>query len=129
MARGIGDVEGWRAVAWVAGMGFSVMLVAGVLWYRARSLRDEPRQVATYRTVGREGSRRASDLRGLVTVLVGVGALSQLLYLGLYVELVQWLFDAPESPRISGDLFFWVVLVNETCAAAALYAGWRDPYS
>ncbi len=126
MARGIGDVTGWPAVAWVAGMGAATLLSAGVLWLRARSIRDQPAELPTYRTAGSPGSRRASELRGLAVVLVGLCVISQLLYVGLWLELVQWLLGDRDVPRITGDLFFWGLLVNGTSVGGALYTGLRS---
>lgn len=125
VARG-GDVEGWAAIAWVAGMGAGLLLTSGVLWLRSRCFRDVPAQLPTYRTAGTPGSSNASELRALAIVLVVINVLSQFLYVGLYVELAQWLLGAREQPRISPALFFWVFLVNATCAGASLYTGWKE---
>jgi hypothetical protein len=124
VARGIGDIEGWPAVAWVAGMGAGLLLTAGILWLRSRSFRDEPAELPSYRTAGAAGSHRASEVRALAIVLVVICMLSQLLYVALYIELAQWLLGARERPRITGDLFFWVFLVDVTCAGASLFTGW-----
>lgn len=122
----MGTVEGWPAVAWVAGLGAGVILAASILWVRARALRESPAKPPTYRTVGTGGGNRASQVRGLALVLVAIGLLSQLLYVGLYVELARWLLGARERPHMEGDLFFWVFLVDITCAGASLFTGWRD---
>ena len=124
MTRGIGDVEGWPAVAWVAGMGATLLLTAGILWLRARSFRDHAPTLPTYRTVEAPGSNMGSEARSLAIILVVICGVSQLLYVALYIELAQWLLGARERPRLSGDLFFWVLLVNGTCAGASLYTGW-----
>lgn len=126
VARGIGDVQGWSAVEWVAGMGAGLIVAAGILWWRSRSFRDQPRVRATYRTVGSPGSHVRSNLRALAGLLIAIFALTQLLYVGLYIELVQWLLGGREPPRISGDLFFWVLLVSGTCAGGAVYSGLED---
>jgi hypothetical protein len=125
MARGIGDVEGWPAVEWVAGMGAVVLLTAGFLWYRARSFHDRPAVPPTYRVAGAPGSSDGGELRAISLLVVAIGMASQLLYLGVYLELAQWLLGARERPRLSGDLFFWVLLVNGTCAGASLYTAIR----
>jgi hypothetical protein len=126
VARGIDVVEGWPAVAWVAGMGAGLLLTAGVLWLRSRSFRDEPAVLPGYRSAGADGSRRGADMRALAVLMVSLCVLSQLLYVGLYVELVQWLLGAREQPRIVIALFFWVLLVNGTCAGASLYTAWKE---
>jgi len=106
-------------------MGAALILTAGVLWWRSRAFRDKPAVLPSYRTTGAPGSSRASDLRGLAVFLVALCVLSQLFYGGLYVELAQWLLGARARPHISGDLFFWVLLVNGTCAGGSLYTGWK----
>ncbi|MBX3188627.1 MAG: hypothetical protein KF819_16540 [Labilithrix sp.] len=126
MSRGVGEIEGWSAVAWVAGMGAGVLVAAGILWMLARGASDRPPEAPTYRTAGSPGSRRRSHLRGLAIVVLVVGLLSQLSYAGLYVELVRAAFGAPVRPSISGDLFFWVFLVDATVAGGALASGWRS---
>ena len=125
MARGIGVIEGWPAIAWVGGMGAGLLLSAGVLWLRARSFRDERAAPPTYRSAGASGSSRGAEMRALAVLMVSLCVLSQLLYAGLHVELVQWLLGARERPHIEGELFFWVLLVNGTCAGGALYSTWR----
>jgi hypothetical protein len=59
-------------------------------------------------------------------VLVAICVLSQLLYVGLYIELARWLLGAREAPRIAGDLFFWVFLVDATCVGGALFTGLKS---
>jgi hypothetical protein len=125
VARGVGEVEGWPAVASVAGLGVVMLVAAGVLLWRARSLADQPRTASVYRG-GAAGSQRASNVRGLAVILLALCVVSQLLYTGLYVEVVRWLLGATEPPWISGDLFFWVVLVDGTCVAGALLSGLRN---
>ena len=125
MARGIDYAEGWAAVAWVAGMGATTILAAGLLWLRARGLRDEPKLLPSYRSAGAPGSTRASQTRALAVLLLVIGAFAQLLYVGLYIELAQWLLGASTRPRITIALFFWVLLVNTTCVGASLYTGWK----
>jgi hypothetical protein len=128
MARGVGDVEGWKAVAWVAGNGAVLLLSAGALWLRARSFRNVPGRTATYREAGSPGATytlRAAEVRGLAIVLLVVAALGQLLYVGLYYELASWLLGGLLAPKMSGDLFFWVLLVSVTCAGGALGTGWK----
>lgn len=98
MTRGVGDVEGWPAVAPI---------------------------LATYRTAGAPGSMKRANTRHLAIFLVSLCALSQLLYVALYIELAQWLLGARERPRLSGDLFFLVLLVVGTFAGASLYTGWK----
>lgn len=127
MARGVGEIQGWPAVAWVAGCGAVLLLLAGVLYWRARSHRDKPATLPTYRSAGAAGSTRAANLIGLAIILVLLCAVTQLLYVGLYIELAQWLLGAREPPRISGDLFFWVLIIDVTCAGGAAYSGLRNP--
>ncbi len=124
MSRGVDQIEGWPAVAWVAGMGVAVIGTAGLLWLRSRSFPDRPPEAATYRSPGGPGSRTGSDLRGLALVLTALCALSQLLYCGLYVVLGEWLLRGTTRPRITIGLFFWVFLVNGTCVGASLYKAW-----
>ena len=50
-------------------------------------------------------------------------AITQLLYVNLYIELARWLMGAREPPRVFIQLFFWVALVDVTCAGASLYTG------
>jgi len=126
MARGIGDIEGWPSVALVAGMGAGLILSAGVLWLRARWLRDQSAVLPSYRTVGTPASYEASNARALAWLLIGLCVVSELLYVGVYIELGQWLLGAKEPPRIVGDIFFWVLLINGTCAGASLYTGWKS---
>lgn len=126
MARGLGIVEGWPAVAWVAGMGAAQLLTAGVLWLRSRSFRGTRAVPPVYRTAPDE-RRRGKNARGLAIVMISLCALSQLLYVGLHVELVQWLLGGRGRPHIEGDLFFWVFLVNGSCVIGALCDGWRSP--
>ena len=107
-------------------MGAGLILAAGILWWRSRSFRDRPREPATYRTVGSPGSHVRSNLRALAGLLVAIFALTQLPYVGVYIELVQWLLGGRAAPRISGDLFFWVLLVSGMCAGGAVYSGSRS---
>jgi hypothetical protein len=122
--HGVDVIEGWAAVACVAGVGGGLLLTAGVLSLRSRSLRDDRSVPATYRTEGEEGSSRGRNTRELALVMVVLGVLSQLLYVGLYVELAGWLLGAKEPPSVVIALFFWVLLAAATSAGAALYTGW-----
>ena len=107
------DIEGWPAVAWVAGLGGTVLLAAGVAALRARAFRDRKRQQATYRTATDPGSNTSSSLL----------AVTQLLYVWVYVELLQWqLGSSRQIPRVSPHLFFWVALITMTCVGATLHA-------
>ena len=125
MARGVGDIYGWPAVEWVAGMGLAMLLTGGILYLRSRSFRDRPPEAATYRSAGSPGSDEGAEMRATAIVIIAIGALSQLLYVGLYFELVCWLFGARERPRLTGDLFVWVLIVDATCAGAALYTSFK----
>jgi len=125
MSRGIDVVEGWPAVAWVAGMGAGLLLTAGVLWLRSRSFHDTPAVLPSYRTEGTKGSSEGAEMRSGAFLLVLLSALSQLLYVGLYIELAQWMLGAREPPSIVIGLFFWVILVTGTCAGASLYTAWK----
>jgi hypothetical protein len=120
-----GNVVGWPAVLWVAGMGAGLLLSAAVLWIRAATLRDRPAVRATYRTTGTPGSDRASEARACAILLVVLFVLSQLLYIGVHIELLEWLLTGRDRPLLSPHLFFWVFLVNATCAGGALYTGLR----
>jgi hypothetical protein len=117
------DIIGWPAVAWVAGLGGSVLLAASVAALRARAFQDRPREQATYRTAGNAGSNTSSELRGLAILMLVLFAVTQLLYVWVYVELAQWqLFWSGQPPRVSPHLFFWVCLVTITCVGATLHA-------
>lgn len=126
VSRGIDVVEGWAAVAWVAGVGAGLLLTAGVLWLRARSLRDEPAVLPGYRSAGAVGSYGRANVRALAVLMVALSIVSQLLYVGLYVELVRWSLGAREPPSIVIGLFFWVLLVTGTSAGASLYSAWQE---
>lgn len=128
MAHGTDFVEGWPAVAWVAGTGVGLLLTAGVLWLRSRSLRGRRAALASYRTEETIASQDAQSARALAVLMVTLCVASQLLYVGLYVELVRWLLGAHEPPRIVFGLFFWVLLVCATSAGGALYTGWKGPH-
>jgi hypothetical protein len=125
VAREVGDLEGWVAVGAVAGLGLVMLLGAAALAWRARSPRDRPAVVASYRTAARPGSADASYTRGLAWLLLGLCALTQLVYLGLYVEVVAWLAQAGPPPRIDATVYFWVLLVDGSCTGGALGDGLR----
>jgi hypothetical protein len=126
VSRGIDYVEGWSAVAWVAGTGGGTLLAAFGFWLLARTRRDRRATVASYRAEASAASRGADNARGLAVVLLVIALVSQLLYVGLYVELVRWRLGAPEPPRIVFGLFFWVLLVCATSVGGALAAAWQD---
>ena len=113
-------------MAWVAGLGGALVLFAGILWIRSRCFRDAPEQHATYREAGTPRSNDAAEVRALAVILLVVCFFSQLLYVGMYVELVLWLLGAREKPRIEGDLYAWVLLIAVTCAGASLYTAWKE---
>jgi hypothetical protein len=125
MARGIGEIDGWPAVEWVAGLGLAMVLAAGIVYLRSRSFRDTPPEAATYRSAGSPGSNRGAETRTTAIAILAIGVLSQLLYVGLYFELVCWLFGARERPRMTGDLFFWVFVIDATFAGAAIYTSFK----
>ena len=117
------DIEGWPAVAWVAGLGGTVLLAAGVAALRARAFRDRKRQQATYRTATDPGSNTSSSLRAVAVLMLVLFAVTQLLYVWVYVELLQWqLGSSRQIPRVSPHLFFWVALITMTCVGATLHA-------
>ncbi|NOU26753.1 MAG: hypothetical protein HOO96_02510 [Polyangiaceae bacterium] len=121
----MGEVDGWPAVEWVAGMGLAMVLSAGILYLRSRSFRDTPSEPATYRSAGSPGSDTGAEMRATAIAIIAIGALSQLLYVGLYFELACWVLGAREPPRLTGALFVWVFIVDATCAGAALYTSFK----
>jgi len=127
VSRGPDYVEGWPAIAWVGGTGAGLLLCAGVLWAVSYAFPAETAELASYRTEARSGSGRRETLRGLAILLVALCVLTQLLYVGLYIELVQWRLGARQPPRVFVQLFFWVFLVDATCAGASLYTGLKRP--
>ncbi len=91
------------------------------------SVRTGGAGVASYRTEARSGSGRRETLRGLAILLVVLCAITQLLYVNLYIELARWLSGARQPPRVFIPVFFWVALVDTTCAGASLYTGLKAP--
>jgi hypothetical protein len=124
--RGSDYVEGWPAIAWVAGTGAGLLLTAGLLWLSSYAFPATTPVLASYRTEAR-GPGRREDLRGLAVLLVALCVITQLLYVGLYIELVQWRLGARQPPRVFSQIFFWVFLVDATCAGASLYTGLKRP--
>ncbi len=122
VASDVRYVEGWRAIAWIAGTGGALILCAAILWAFSCFLVDAEQTATTYREQGRAGSNRRRELRGLALVLVGIAVVTQLLYGAVYVELVAWLLGGRSPPRAAELLLQIVVLVDATCAVGACWA-------
>ncbi|MBI2395973.1 MAG: hypothetical protein HYV09_40800 [Deltaproteobacteria bacterium] len=127
MARGVGYVSGWPAVYWVAGLGAALLIGAGICYLRSRSFTDGTPEAPGYRSEGRAGAGVAETLRGLAVILALLFAISQLLYVWMYVELAQWLAGSAFPPRIVFDLFFWVLLICGTFLGACIYCAIKPP--
>lgn len=120
-------MSGWPAVAWVSGLGAALLVGAGIVYLRARGIRDRAASLPSYRSEGHKGSN-AGGLRDLAFVLLFLFAISQLLYLGLYIELVGWLLGGRDSPRIFSELFFWVLLIFGTFLGGAMYSAAKGEF-
>jgi len=126
VANEVNEIEGWSAVASVAGAGAVLMLVAGTLWFRSLWLPDARAEQPTYRSKGSAGSHEASDARAMALILVALCVVTQLLYVGMYWELALRLRGGSREPRVVVGLLFWVLLVDGTSAVGALLAGWGN---
>lgn len=113
------------AVGAASGLGLVMLLGAAALAWRARSLRDVPPVAASYRLAASPGSRDASSTRELAWLLLVLCALTQLVYLGLYLELAAWLASEGPPPRIDATIYFWVLLVDGSCTGGAVVSGLR----
>lgn len=125
MARAADYIEGWPAVVAAAGLGAVLLLCACFLWGYSYAFPAARSALATYRNEAPSSGGRRSDLRGLALLLVALCVVTQLLYANLYIELAQWLAGAREPPRVFVQAFFWVALVDLTCAGACVYTGVR----
>jgi hypothetical protein len=110
-------------VYWVSGLGAALLLGAAILYVRSRSFPSRPAVTEGYRAEGDAGDARGDNLRALAILLLLLFAISQLLYVWMYVELAQWLAGSRDPPRIVFDLFFWVLLIFGTFLGGALYSG------
>ncbi len=127
-SRGIGAVEGWVAVTCVVGSGVVLAVAASLFWLRSRRAMRAPRHEergseGPYRRPPDERVRRQSirdHLRAMALVLGLVAGGSQIVYVGLYVELVSWQLGTGAPPEIQGDLFAFVLLVQATTLIGAL---------
>lgn len=113
------------AVGAASGLGLVMLLGAAALAWRVRSLRDVPPVAASYRLAASPGSRDASSTRELAWLLLVLCALTQLVYLGLYLELAAWLASEGPPPRIDATIYFWVLLVDGSCTGGAVVSGLR----
>ncbi len=107
MSRGVGTVVGWKAIAWVAGTGLALLVPSVVFYFRVRSERGRSRRDDAYRSAPAQTSDDDFRLAMLLATLV----VSQLLYVGVYIEAVAWLSGIGAPPSIHFDLFAWVVLI------------------
>jgi len=124
LANKVDVIDGWSAVACVAGAGAVLLVVAGTLWLRSLWLPDARAEQPTYRSKGSAGSHEASEARAMALILVALCVVTQVLYVGMYWELLLWLRGGWREPQVVAGLLFWVLLIDGTSAVGALLAGW-----
>jgi len=122
MSRGAGTIEGWPAVAWVAGTGLALLIPALVFYVRVRRERSRARADDAYRSVPTQGSD--DDFRLVMLLLTLV--VSQLLYVGVYIEAAGWIWRKTAPPNIQFDLFAWVVLIVFSVVLGAVVSAIKE---
>jgi hypothetical protein len=128
MSHGPDYIEGWPAVAWVAGIGAASLLGSAILRLAARGHPARVDASETYRAEQTRGDSIGDHRRALALLLFVQAILSQLLYVWMYVELAYWSRGDRQPPRVFVHNLFWVALVCGTVVLGALFTGLkRDP--
>jgi hypothetical protein len=127
VARGPGDIHGWYAVGWVGGLGAALLLGAAIVFVRARWLPAVEAKHASYRSEGVSEDDRASTLRGAGVFCIVLSVLVQLLYAGMYIELVRWLRGTGDPPHVDATGFFWVFIIIGSAGLGAVWSSLASP--